>query len=193
MYHNIINRFIEAENNFWFIKHLYILASTEIKILCTLIYIRLQIFKFKKWIIYYIKKTNNKYNGIIWRWINFKKKINEYIKKCKPKYFNKEEINELIELMKNVNNYFDKSEIIRKNKYDDIKKENVLLKTKLDTIKINLENNINVQSILIYLDNLKNDGSLAIRIILKIYLYIFYILFYFLTIYNNKKIIKRIR
>lgn len=95
--------------------------------------------------------------------------------------------------MKNVNNYFDKSEIIRKNKYDDIKKENVLLKTKLDTIKINLENNINVQSILIYLDNLKNDGSLAIRIILKIYLYIFYILFYFLTIYNNKKIIKRIR
>lgn len=95
--------------------------------------------------------------------------------------------------MKNVNNYFDKSEIIRKNKYDDIKKENVLLKTKLDTIKINLENNINVQSILIYLDNLKNDESLAIRIILKIYLYIFYILFYFLTIYNNKKIIKRIR
>lgn len=51
---------------------------------------------------------------------------------------------------------------------------------------------MNVQGILIYLDNLKNDDKLIVRVFIKIYLYIFYIMFYILTIYNNKKIINKI-
>lgn len=120
-------------------------------------------------------------------------RINNYVKKCKPKYFKKDDINEIIELMNDVNKYFDSTKIQRNIKNKDMKKQNELLNSKLDAIKINLENNINVQVILLYLDNLKKDENMVIRIFLKTYLYIFYILFYFLTIYNNKKIIKTIK
>lgn len=115
-----------------------------------------------------------------------KLKINEYIQKCKPKYFNKDDINELISIMNNVKDYLNDSEIQKKIKYDNIDKENKILKSKIDTIKINLENNMNVHGILIYLDNLKKDDNLIIRLFLKMYLYIFYIMFYIITIYNNK-------
>lgn len=120
-------------------------------------------------------------------------RINNYVKKCKPKYFKKDDINEIIELMNDINKYFDESKIQRNIKNEDMKNKNYLLNSKLDAIKTNLENNMNVQGILLYLDNLKKDENLIVRIILKTYLYIFYIIFYFLTIYNNKKIIKKIK
>lgn len=120
-------------------------------------------------------------------------RINNYVKKCKPKYFKKDDINEIIELMTDINKYFDDSKIQRNIKNEDMKNKNYLLNSKLDAIKTNLENNMNVQGILLYLDNLKKDENLIVRIILKTYLYIFYIIFYFLTIYNNKKIINKIK
>ena len=119
-------------------------------------------------------------------------RINSYVKKCKPKYFKKNDVNEIIELMNDINKYFDESKIQRNIKNLDMKNKNYLLNSKLDAIKTNLENNMNVQGILLYLDNLKKDENLIVRIFLKTYLYIFYIIFYFLTIYNNKKIIKKI-
>lgn len=120
-----------------------------------------------------------------------RKRINDYILKCKPKYFNKDDIYELLNIMKNMDEYLNDSKIT-KIKHMDLKKENKILNTKIDTIKINLEKNMNVQGILIYLDNLKNDDKLIVRVFIKIYLYIFYIMFYILTIYNNKKIINKI-
>jgi hypothetical protein len=122
-----------------------------------------------------------------------KNQINIYIKKCKPKYFKKEDIKEIIELMESINKHIDKSRIERNIENDVLKNKNNLLNSKLEIIKINLENNMNVQGILVYLDNLKNDENLIVRIFLKTYLYIFYILFYLLTIFNNKKIIKKIK
>jgi hypothetical protein len=122
-----------------------------------------------------------------------RKRINNYVKNCKPKYFKKDDINEIIELMNDINKYFDESKIQRNINNEDMKNKNYLLNSKLDAIKTNLENNMNVQGILLYLDNLKKDENLIVRIILKTYLYIFYIIFYFLTIYNNKKIIKKIK
>jgi hypothetical protein len=121
-----------------------------------------------------------------------KNKIDNYIKKCKSKYFNREDINELKILLESVNSYIDNEEIENNKKYKYINNENILLKSKLEAIKINLENNVNVQGTLIYLDNLKNDENIIVRTFLKMYLYIFYILFYVLTIYNNKKIRKKI-
>lgn len=121
-----------------------------------------------------------------------KNKINNYIKKSKSKYFNREDINELKNLLESVNSYIDDEEIENNKKYKYIDNENILLKSKLEAIKINLENNVNVQGTLIYLDNLKNDENIIVRTFLKMYLYIFYILFYVITIYNNKKIRKKI-
>lgn len=121
-----------------------------------------------------------------------KNKINIYIKKCKPKYFKKDDVNEITELLEIIDKYIDKSKIERKLENDALKNKNKLLNSKLDIIKINLENNMNIQGILIYLDKLKNDENVIIRIFLKTYLYIFYIVFYLLTLFNNKKIIKKI-
>jgi hypothetical protein len=95
--------------------------------------------------------------------------------------------------MENIIKYIDKSNIERNIENDILKNKNNLLNSKLEIIKINLENNMNVQGILIYLDNLKNDENLIIRMFLKTYLYIFYIIFYLLTIFNNKKTIKKIK
>lgn len=122
-----------------------------------------------------------------------KNQINIYIKKCKPKYFKKDDVNEIMELMENIIKYIDKLKIERNIENDILKNKNNLLNSKLEIIKINLENNMNVQGILIYLDNLKNDENLIIRMFLKTYLYIFYIIFYLLTIFNNKKTIKKIK
>src|SRR4051812_45503484 len=101
-----------------------------------------------------------------------KNQINIYIKKCKPKYFKKEDVKEIIELMENINKHIDKSRIERNIENDVLKNKNNLLNSKLEIIKINLENNMNVQGILVYLDNLKNDENLILRIFLKTYLYI---------------------
>ena len=122
-----------------------------------------------------------------------KNQINIYIKECKPKYFKKDDVNEIMELMENIIKYIDKLKIERNIENDILKNKNNLLNSKLEIIKINLENNMNVQGILIYLDNLKNDENLIIRMFLKTYLYIFYIIFYLLTIFNNKKTIKKIK
>lgn len=125
--------------------------------------------------------------------IKIRKQIDEYIKKCKPKYFNREDINELFSILNTVNNYLDKSRNKTNKEYLYIKNENKLLKSKLEAIRGNIEKSINVDGILIHLDNLKNDENLIIRIFIKIYLYIFYIMFYFWTKYNNKRIIKNIK
>lgn len=122
-----------------------------------------------------------------------KNKIKIYIKECKPKYFKKEDVNEIIELLENINKYIDKSRIERNIENDVLKNKNNLLNSKLEAIKINLENNMNVQGILFYLDKLKNDENLIIRIFLKTYLYTFYIVFYLLTLSNNKKIIRKLK
>lgn len=125
--------------------------------------------------------------------IKIRKQIDEYIKKCKPKYFNRDDISELFSILNTVNNYLDKSRNKTNKEYLYIKNENKLLKSKLEAIRGNIEKSINVDGILIHLDNLKNDENLIIRIFIKIYLYIFYIMFYFWTKYNNKRIIKNIK
>lgn len=125
--------------------------------------------------------------------IKIRKQIDEYIKKCKPKYFNRYDISELFSILNTVNNYLDKSRNKINKEYLYIKNENKLLKSKLEAIRGNIEKSINVDGILIHLDNLKNDENLIIRIFIKIYLYIFYIMFYFWTKYNNKRIIKNIK
>lgn len=124
--------------------------------------------------------------------IEIKKQIDDYIKKCKPRYLKREDVNETIKLLENLNDYIHKLEIknykCNCNNYENINKENELLKSKLKAIKNNIEKNTDIQSIIINLDKLKNDESLIIRIFLKVFLSFFYILFYILISYNNRKI-----
>jgi hypothetical protein len=125
---------------------------------------------------------------------NIKMQIDDHIRKIKPKYFNSKEINELEVILKSVRSYIDQLEYEKDkcncNNYENINKENMLLKSKMDAIKYNIEKNNNIQNIMNYLDDLKNDENIIVRICLKILLSFFYILFYFLLKNNNKKIKK---
>lgn len=111
-----------------------------------------------------------------------KHQINDYKRRCKPKYFKRQEINELIQLLENVNEYINELE---KTIYEQ-KEENTLLNSKLDAIKYNsitkidlieTENN-KLKDKLIYLNILVNNKNIIIRTFFKIFLYIMYVLFY---------------
>ncbi len=124
--------------------------------------------------------------------IEIKKQIDDYIKKCKPGYLKREDVNETLNLLERINNYINKLEIKNSkcncNNYNNINKENELLKTKLESIKYNIEKNTDIQNIIINLEKLKNDESIVIRIFLKIFFSFFYIILYILINYNNRKI-----
>lgn len=123
---------------------------------------------------------------------DIKKEIDEYIKKCKPKYFNREEINGLINLFEKINIYINEMDKKDKNNYININNENIILKSKLEAIKNNLNTNIDVQDILKYLDNLKKDDNIIIGFFLKIFICFLSISFYIMIKYNNQKIQKQI-
>lgn len=118
--------------------------------------------------------------------------IDDYIKKCKPGYLKREDVNETIKLLEILKDYIHELEIKNSkcncNNYENINKENDMLKSKLKAIRYNIEKNTEIQSIIIKLDKLKNDESLIIRLFLKAILGFFYIIFYILINYNNRKI-----
>lgn len=72
--------------------------------------------------------------------IEIKEAINKYIN-IKPKYFNRNEINDIINIFKKTDNYINNLETQNKKcKCLSLENENLNLKHKLKSIKISLEN-----------------------------------------------------
>lgn len=137
--------------------------------------------------------------------IEVKEAIVKYIK-IKPKYFNRNEINDIINTFKKSNDYINNLEIQNKKcKCSSLEKEILNLRHKLKNIKINLENieigkdkyedskerDINMNDIFLFFKKTQKDGNVIFKVLIYfIYIFIYYI--YCLYIYidnyiNNKK------
>lgn len=121
--------------------------------------------------------------------------INKYLE-FKPKYFNRNEIRELITFLNNMNEYIKGLEAKQKNcRCDYLNNENKLLKIKLSTIKYNLENieidnkiqdsihkkEKGMYDIIILLEEIKKESNYIIKFAIYFLLFILKYLYY---IYN---------
>lgn len=121
--------------------------------------------------------------------------INKYLE-FKPKYFNRNEIRELITFLNNMNEYIKGLEKKQNNcRCDYLNNENKLLKIKLSTIKYNLENieidnkmqdsihkkEKGMYDIIILLEEIKKESNYIIKFAIYFLLFILKYLYY---IYN---------
>lgn len=139
--------------------------------------------------------------------IEVKEAIDKYIN-IKPKYFNRNEINDITNTFKKTNDYINNLEIQnRKCKCLSLEKENIILRHKLKNIKINLENietgkdeyedlkerDININDIFNFLNKTQKDRNIIFKVLSYfIYIFLWYIhyLYIYLDNYTNKTKIK---
>ena len=130
--------------------------------------------------------------------IEIKEDIDKYIN-IKPKYFNRNEINDITNTFKKTKNYINNLEIQnRKCKCLSLEKENQILRHKLKNIKNNLENieigkdkyddfkerNINMNDIFNFLNKTQKDQNIIFKVLTYfIYIFLFYI--HYLYIYRK--------
>lgn len=133
---------------------------------------------------------------------DIKNDINKYII-IKPKYYNRDEINEIIKCFKKVEEYINILEIENKRcKCVYLEKENEILKYKLKNIKTNLENigtgkkyydddikekQINMNNILLFLNKNQNNKNIFIRFFIYLISTLIYYIYYAYKLINNNK------
>jgi hypothetical protein len=127
------------------------------------------------------------------------KEMNKYVN-IKPKYFNRKEINDLNNFLKNIEYNINELELIKNNcRCNLLINENNLLKMKLKTIKNNLENveikvdinnnyikkELEIKDIIVFLEDSKVHKDIFFKFIINILLILLNYLSYVYIFYNN--------
>lgn len=127
------------------------------------------------------------------------KEVSKYTN-IKPKYFTRNEIDNLNNFLKNIEEYIDKLELIKNNcRCNHLINENNLLKIKFKTIKTNLENienkvdinnsyikkELEIKDIIVFLESSKVNKDIVFKFIINILLLLLNYLSYIYILYNN--------
>lgn len=127
------------------------------------------------------------------------KEVSKYTN-IKPKYFTRNEIDNLNNFLKNIEEYIDKLELIKNNcRCNYLINENNLLKIKFKTIKTNLENienkvdinnsyikkDLEIKDIIVFLESSKVNKDIVFKFIINILLLLLNYLSYIYILYNN--------